>query len=88
MFGCMVSYLFTPTNIDFLFFSYCNIGFYNLLQSDFIDRLLTTPHADIVSKAPDVVMMARQFRAITLDYPQAPDVVGDNSDDSPPPKSH
>ena len=31
MFGHMMSYLFTPTNIDFSFFPYCNIGFYDLL---------------------------------------------------------
>ena len=59
MFGYMVSYLFTPTYIDFLFFSYCNIGFYDLLQTDFIDRLPTTPHADIISQAPDVSIMSR-----------------------------
>ena len=59
MFEYMVSYLFIPINIDFSFFSYCNIGFYDLLQFDFIGRLPTTPHADIISQAPDVAMMAR-----------------------------
>ena len=86
MYGHMVSYLFTPTKIDFSFFSYYNIGFYDLLQSDFIGRLPTTPYADIISEAPDIAMMAHQFRAVTLDNSQAPNVAGDNSDDSPPPE--